>query len=162
MSDNPTRAENIALMVSSPSRLDRFIDPGLPDELLDFRPDLEDVWTIRELLVHLVDADAVLYVRVRRAIAEPGVEGWPLGKTLVEKWHPGLDYSGQSVAEAVEGLQAVRALTVGLVRRIADQDWSGYYTIRPDGQKAYLEDLVRIESSHIDTHLEQIERNERL
>ena len=162
MSDTPTRAENIALLASSPSRLDRFLDTGVSDELLDFRPDLEDAWTIREQLIHLVDADAALYVRIRRAIAEPGSDAWPIGKNLVEKWRPALDYPGGSAADAVRGLKAIRALTVSLLQRIAQRDWSGFFVTRPDGEKASLDDLVRVESTHIDRHLEFIERNERL
>ena len=56
----------------------------------------------------------------------------------------------------------IRALTAALLQRIADRDWSGFYVIRPDGEKTFLEHLVRIESTHIDRHLEFVERNERL
>jgi hypothetical protein len=162
VSDTQSRGENIALLASSPSKLDRFLSLSVSEELLDFRPDLDEAWTIREQLVHLVDADAALYVRVRRAIAEPGSEAWPIGKNLVDKWHPALGYPSESAVDAVKGLQAIRALTAALLQRIADADWSNFYVIRPDGEKAYLEDLVRVESTHIDRHLEFVERNERL
>jgi len=43
----------------------------LPRELWQARPSPDD-WTVHEIAVHLCDSEANSYVRLRKAIAEPG------------------------------------------------------------------------------------------
>ena len=55
------------------SRLKSVVD-GLPEKAIDFVPDLADAWSIRDQIVHLMDAEIRAFVRYRNAILDPGVD----------------------------------------------------------------------------------------
>ena len=45
------------------SRLKEMID-GLPEQVIDFVPDLADAWSIREQIAHLMDAEIRAFVDI--------------------------------------------------------------------------------------------------
>ena len=59
---------------NGPLRIAEFIDHGISDDLLDFRPDIEDAWTIRGHIVHLLDSDVHYYILIRMALTDPGAK----------------------------------------------------------------------------------------
>jgi hypothetical protein len=60
----------------------------LPDEQMD-RTYQQDKWTVREILVHLADAETVLQERIKRVLAEPGKMIWAFDQ---DRWSTSLDY----------------------------------------------------------------------
>ncbi len=68
------------------SRLKKTID-GLPEELIDFVPDLADAWSIREQVAHLMDTEIRAFVRYRNAILDPGVD-LKLGRRRKRQQYP--------------------------------------------------------------------------
>ena len=56
-------------------------------------------WSIRQIVFHLEDAEANSYIRLRRAIAEPGsrVLAYDQGA-----WMKALDYGGRNLDDSIE------------------------------------------------------------
>ena len=160
MDTSMNRKELLEKLQKSVNSLDRFATAGIPSELLNFRPSLEDAWTIQENLVHILDSEMSLYLRIRQAIADPGSEartGIPL-----ESWQEQFDHSEQSVEDSIEAFKRIHSIAYKLLKGIADQDWSTFFVQRPTKERLTLDDILRIVAGHVYSHLELIERNENL
>ncbi len=75
-------------------------------------------WTVRQLLHHIVDADTVLYDRIRRTISNPGQVIWAFDQDL---WARGLDYA----TFPLEVNKAIYKATRAAVIHLAQQHYEG-------------------------------------
>ena len=77
-------------------------------------------WTIHDLLVHLADSEAHGFVRLRKAVAEPGgsVHAWDQ-----EVWPVALNYHDEDPDLAVLLFESFRASSSALYRRLRPEDW---------------------------------------
>ena len=158
-----TRAEYLDLLQASANKLDQFLSPEYADELLNFRPDIEDAWTIKENLVHILDVDVILYLWIRMAIAETGSKVWDIGPMMRGDWNKPVNYSDQPLGDSIEAFKRIRLLIHHLLNNIFDGDWSDFFIIRSNGEKWTLNDMLRILAKHIGNHLDKfINRNEKL
>src|SRR5579862_6757715 len=71
---------------------------------LDFRP--ESKWSVRQIVCHLADAEAVGVMRFRQLIAEenPSMPGWEQ-----EAWASNLDYNKRKISQALEIFRVLRS-----------------------------------------------------
>ena len=133
---------------------------GFSPELIDFRPQLEDAWTIRENLAHLLDSEMSLFMRIRQAVSNPGSD---LAQAYsLEDWKDRFDHTKQSMAETVELYKKVHALACEVLAGLEDRDWSTFFINHIERGKQTLHDSARIISIHGGFHLELVERNEAL
>ena len=154
------RTELLERLRQGSDKLDRFV--VLPEEILKFRPDLEDAWTIKEHVVHMADAELILYSQARLAIAQPGQTGIPLEAFIRGEWNVALSYNEHPLEEMVEAFKQMRFLNHYLLSSMAERDWAGYFILRPNGDKRTLEGMLGVLDSHPDSHAEFIERNMKL
>lgn len=143
----------IEVLAETPDAL-RALVAGHPEELLARRP-RPGVWSPREILGHLIDADWVLGFRARilRAEAEPTLT--PVDQELwVERHGWGKRESG----EILELFAQVRAVTVDFWRSVepAELERQGRHT--GAGIDISLGLLRRIQAGHDLSHREQLER----
>ena len=68
----------------------------MPEKMWQYKPGPAE-WSIHEVLVHLADSEANLYVRARRFIAEPGSKVLSFDNDL---WAKALDYHKQDATGA--------------------------------------------------------------
>lgn len=129
-----------------------------PAALLDFRPG-EDAWTIREHLLHFVDADLNAVVRYRKAVAEPGQ---PIAYYEEELWTKNLGYATQDLAVSLALLKNLRQLTFDHLKSIADQDWTQFAYLHPANGLVNLESWLDTYLGHYQFHKRYIERNQKL
>ncbi len=155
-----SRKELLELLRECPTKLDRFYSSDFPHELMDFRPEVEDAWTIREHLVHVFDAEVGCYIFIRKAIVEPGsATMWYTGAN----WAEPLKYSDQLLdQDTLIALKKVRSLTYEKLKSMEYQDWSEYYVKGSEDEKVDLDFFLKILAPHVDWHLEYIDRNEEL
>ena len=112
-------------------------------------------WSIHEILVHCADSETMAAGRIRTVAIEP----YPL---IVgydqERWARDFDYHELPVETALLTVEAVRAYTVPLLRRLPDVAWAkvGRHT---ESSHYGAEDWLRIYARHLYDHAEQIERN---
>ena len=141
--------------------LDHYVEANASEELLDFRPGIEDAWTIREHLSHMMDVEVVYYVWLRRAIAESGVEVWA-PSAMRSSWLSDLNYAGQNPADIVVAFKAIRKLNFDLLDRVRESDWDKPHVIHPQAGKLSLRKLAQGVAGHIANHRMFLERNEKV
>ena len=131
---------------------------GFSPELFDYRPPIEDAWTIRENLAHLLDSEMSLFLRIRQAVSNPGSE---TSQThTLEEWKDSFDHTGQSMADTIEIYKKIHALAYKVLADLEEKDWDAFYVNHPDRGKQTLAYIAHIISIHGGFHLELIERNE--
>jgi DinB superfamily len=139
------------------SRLKEIID-GLPEQVIDFVPDLADAWSIREQLAHLMDAEIRAFVRYRNAILDPGVE-LKLGGGDVNASNTLLNYNLQNLDDSLEVIRLLRKITVQHVSGMTDEEMARYGIKHPEMGPINLRMVLSIFTQHVDKHLELVRRN---
>lgn len=125
------------------------------DEALSYlRPD-EYAWTANDHLVHLLDAEASAFFRVKTAIAEPG-NAVPLWDE--EKWRAALRYDGQDGRRCLVLAVQLRAIVGELCASMVDRDWSSLYVVHPTKGRLDLAALLEVYRDHVAFHVPYIKR----
>lgn len=126
----------------------------LPSAVLDRRPS-EDRWTIREHLVHLLDADINGISRARKAIAEPGSPIYPYEEEL---WTASLAYRQADLKLIVELFSGLRRFMGDTLRNLVEKDWTALFYLHPKNGKVDLENYLHHYIDHVEFHREYVER----
>jgi hypothetical protein len=111
-------------------------------------------WSVHEVVVHCADSESNSHGRIRTLLCEtdPVVQGYDQ-----DRWAQQLDYHELPLEPALATVEAVRANTVPLLRRLRESDWARVGRHTESG--AYgAEDWLRIYADHLEVHARQIER----
>jgi len=127
---------------------------GLSKEELEYKPAPEK-WSAHEIVVHIADSEANSYVRVRKALAEPG--GMVFGYDQ-DVWTQKLDYSKLNFDDYLELFRLLRKTTYDLIKNLPEEKWQNHYNHSEYGP-AGLEKWLEIYAKHIPGHIAQIKRN---
>lgn len=150
-----TREEKLSLIAAYAAAGDQAKSwAALPGKLLDFRP-RSDAWTIREHLVHLLDADLNGISRARKAIAEPGS---PIYTYEEELWTARLGYSGVDLSLVVATFANLREIMAQTLKGLVDQDWTQYWYNHPVNGRVDLEAFVKGYIDHVEFHRAYVEK----
>ena len=136
-----------------PSRL-RAALATVPGPALKWRPKPGE-WSAHEVVCHCADSETNAYARIRYLTAEPE----PLVLDYNEaQWAVTFDYHAHPLDLALATVEAVRANTAALIRRLPDMAWTrvGRHTV--SGRYA-AEDWLRIYAAHLEDHAAQIDAN---
>ncbi|HLZ55594.1 MAG TPA: DinB family protein [Ktedonosporobacter sp.] len=142
--------EQIHLFEGAPAQINSAIE-GRTDEQLHHRP-APGEWSIHEVVIHLADADALGYWRLRKTIAEPGST---LPLYAEELWAQNLSYQAQSRELALATFAALRASTAALLRSLPASAWE-YQATHPENGIMSIYDLFQMYLEHTQVHLAQI------
>jgi DinB superfamily len=113
-------------------------------------------WSAHEVVCHCADSETNAAMRIRYLLAEenPLIAGY--GQT---EWARQFDYHELPAGTALSTVEAVRAGTVPLLRRLSETDWAktGRHSEMegPFGVEQWLE----VYSEHLEKHSGQILRN---
>ncbi len=137
---------------AGPSRL-RAALAAAPEAARQWRP-APGKWSIHEIVCHCADSEANAYGRIRYVLAErePLVLGYDQ-----DEWTRAFDYHGHPLEPALQTVDAVRANTVALLRRLPEQAWAKEGRHTQSGRYT-AEDWLRIYAEHVEKHSRQIER----
>ena len=124
----------------------------VPRDLWTARPSPDD-WTVPEIVVHLSDSEANSYVRIRKAIAEPG---GAVAAFDEQRWQAALGYHDTDPAEALALFRALRRQTHRLLTSLPDDAWSRA-SEHPEFGTMTVADWLRRWQSHVAEHIAQIE-----
>jgi hypothetical protein len=126
----------------------------IPAAALTWRPAPKQ-WSAHEIIVHCADSETNAHGRLRYLLgeAQPVIQGYDQ-----DRWAVTLDYHALPVEPALATVEAVRANTVPLLRRLTETDWrrvgrhteSGVYSV---------EDWLGIYAEHLEKHARQLARN---
>jgi len=137
-------------------------DPGrrpvsaaaVPAEALTWRPAPRE-WSAHEVAVHCADSETQAAGRIRFLAAEPE----PLVQGYDEaQWAVAFDYHAHPLELALATVDAVRANTTALLRRLPEETWTRVGRHTESGRYG-AEDWLRIYAAHLEDHARQIEAN---
>lgn len=130
---------------------------GLPAEALAHTPaEPADAWPVRDHLVHLLEADMMMWYRARAAVAEPGVTV-PLWDQ--EAWRSRLGYGALEPLACLDLAAAVRASLGAGFRAMVGADWSEYWINHPERGRMSLAQVLALYRDHPGAHMAYIERD---
>jgi len=141
-----------ARFVAGPTLIRQAID-GLDPGTLNRRPPGED-WSIRDIIVHLSDAELWAAVRFRMVVAE---EEPHFAAHDEERWKRRLHYLWRDPEAAVSMFQQVRYGTAELLQQCDRAAW-GRTGIHAERGAMTLEDLLEYYAAHAEEHADQIRR----
>jgi hypothetical protein len=126
----------------------------VPREALTWRP-APNNWSAHEIVVHCADSETNAHARLRFLLAEqtPVIQGYDQ-----DRWAHALDYHSLPLEPALATVEAVRANTVPILRRMTEPDWRRIGQHTESGPYA-AEDWLAIYAEHLEKHARQIERN---
>lgn len=137
---------------AGPARL-RAALQAAPEAARQWRPG-PGKWSIHEIVCHCADAEANAHGRIRYVLCErePLVVGYDQ-----DAWASALDYHNHPLEAALSTVDAVRANTVALLRRLPEEAWTreGRHT---DTGRYTAEDWLVAYAEHVEKHSRQIER----
>ncbi|HWZ34447.1 MAG TPA: DinB family protein [Bryobacteraceae bacterium] len=118
---------------------------------LDFKPDGK--WSVRQLVCHLADTEAVGVMRFRQLIAEdnPTLAAWDQ-----EAWASKLDYDKRKISQALEIFRVLRSANFDLLKNQPETAFARQGTHTKRGPLS-LKDMLRIYAEHIENHVKQIQ-----
>lgn len=146
----PTNQELIARYEQTITVLDEAIE-GITPADLDRAP-APGKWTIRQILIHLADADIVLAGRIRAVAGEPDSRMPAFDQ---DKWAANMPYSKLPVEASLAVVRAVRTATTALLRTLPEEAWSRTGVHEQRGVLS-LKDVVETAAKHGESHVRQI------
>jgi len=146
------RDRRIEQYATAPSRL-RDILAGVPAEATKWRPEPNE-FSVHEIVCHCADSEANAYSRIRYLLTEekPVIVGYD-----PDTWARELDYANHPLDAALATVEAVRANTAPILRRLPEEAWEKEGTHTESGRYTGA-DWLRVYSEHLEEHIEQINR----
>jgi hypothetical protein len=146
------RATLIARYADGPRRL-RAALATVPEAARQWRPRPGE-WSAHEVIVHCADSEtqAASRIRVLTSEREPLILGYDEAQ-----WARDFDYHAHPLDLALATVEAVRANTAALLRRLPDAAWSKVGRHTESGR--YDADWLGIYAEHLENHARQIEAN---
>jgi hypothetical protein len=153
--DDP--ATILARYADGPTQLEAAIT-DLTDTELDLAQ-TADSWTIRQIVHHLVDGDALWQVCIKAALGNsPGIFSlrwyWYVPQDI---WAESWNYAGRAIEPSLALFHANRRHVVQLIQQIPDA-WERYIVVQwPNSQKQCTAgDIIEMQTGHAIAHIEDI------
>ena len=126
---------------------------GAAGSELDFKP-APNTWSVRQIVCHLADSEAVGVMRIRQIAAEenPTLQGFN-----GELWADHLDYQRRKISQALETFRKLRTENHELLKSLPEAAFSRMGNHTESGPLSLL-DLVRGNAEHVEEHVQQIQR----
>lgn len=144
--------ETLALYMQAPREL-QSIMVELREEELDLSQTAGG-WTIRQIVHHLVDADAMQLPRIKMALAEPG-RTWVSNAYSPQGWSDSVDYARITVGASVNLFVAIREHVVELLQHLPPEAWERY-TVNAHGERTDVGSSIGMLASHALEHVDEI------
>ncbi|MBC8444804.1 MAG: DinB family protein [Chloroflexi bacterium] len=151
-----TEEEVLAAYEAGPDDLEDALE-GLDDADLDLAR-APNKWTVRQIVHHIVDGDAIWDVCLKAAIGNPGCT-YSMGWYDQDPWAEALDYARREIPSALAVLRANRRHIVRLLRHLPDV-WERRLLVTwphlPEGRELSVHDILCIQTVHVPWHVDQI------
>lgn len=126
----------------------------VPEQARKWRPG-PGKWSVHEVICHCADSETNAYARIRFLVAEdsPSIQGYDQ-----DRWAQVFDYHSLPLEPALATVDAVRASTAALLRRLPAAAWTREGTHSQSGRYT-AETWLDSYAGHLEKHSRQIERN---
>src|ERR1700724_2385538 len=113
-----------------------------------------DKCSVRQIVCHLADSEAVGVMRIRQIAAEdnPTLQGFN-----GELWADHLDYDRRKISQALETFRKLRTENHELLKAMPEDVFSRSGNHTESGRLTLL-DLVKGNAEHVEEHVQQIQR----
>lgn len=147
------RDERIRRYEQGPAKLKAALG-RVPPEAMKWRP-AEGKWSVHEVVCHCGDAETNAALRLRFLVGEENavIVGYDQ-----ERWAKAFNYQSAPLAPALATVEAVRANTAALLRRLPEAAWSAVGKHTESGRYT-TDDWLNIYAEHLEKHSGQIDRN---
>lgn len=150
----------IALYLDGPRLIEQALS-GLSAEELDAAPDAEN-WTIRQIVHHLADGDAIWAMAVRTALmgGEPIFDlSWYFTLSQIQ-WSRNWAYASREIRPALDLLAASRRLIVELVQAVPEAWDCAVWVPWPNQEPGCISvgEILAMQGRHVCGHVEEIRR----
>ena len=154
MALDPVERENLIRQYSEGPARFRAALAKVPGQARKWRPAPQE-WSVHEVVCHCADSETNAAARIRYLVSEN--DAVILGYDE-NAWAVTLDYHSHPLEPALAVIEAVRANTVALLRRLPENAWSreGRHT---ESGRYSAEDWLRTYAEHLEEHARQIENN---
>jgi uncharacterized damage-inducible protein DinB len=158
MSINPeaaSHADILALYERAPAELEATVATLSPEALDLAQP---GHWTMRQIVHHIVDGDALWAGTTKAALAKSGTayeHEWYTGNDEMEV---ALDYAHRPIEPALALFRASRAYLSQAIRHLPDA-WARFVVFQHSdqaGENVTVEDMLRGQAAHALEHIEEI------
>jgi catechol 2,3-dioxygenase-like lactoylglutathione lyase family enzyme len=153
-----TPHETLELYMQAPQELQSLLE-GLTEQELDLLK-APGGWTVRQIVHHLADADAIQLARIKVALAEPG-RVWVSNAYSPQGWSDSVGHSRLAVQPSVDLFRAVREHVAELLRHLPPDAWERY-TLNAGGEKTTVGRTIGLLAAHALEHLDDIAEIRRL
>jgi uncharacterized damage-inducible protein DinB len=126
---------------------------GVTEEELMFKQ-APDQWSIKEIVIHLCDAEVVAVHRIKKVISEPNPQLLAFDQ---DRWSSRLTYQEQDHELQMEIFRLLRLSLIPVLSKLASEDWSRSSMHNENGAMT-LQEIVEHFVNHTDQHLQQIDR----
>ena len=109
-------------------------------------------WNIKQLLNHIVDAETVMYDRIRRVISKPNQAIWGFDQ---DAWATGLDYNQFPLEINKDLFQSVRTAIIYLAEQYYESLGSNRFVHSETGVRTLKDEFDKV-VWHNEHHLNQI------
>ena len=153
MMNSEERTKLIQQYADGPRRL-RAAWEAVPPDARQWRPAVGE-WSAHEVVVHCADSETQAAARIRMLVMQPDpvIQGYDEAA-----WARDLDYHVHPTDVSLDTVDAVRAHTAVLLRRLPDSAWAKVGRHTQMGHYA-AEDWLKIYAEHLEDHARQIEAN---
>ncbi len=124
---------------------------GVSAEALDRVP-APGKWTIRQIAIHVADAEIMATARIRAIAGDPGSR---LAAFDQEHWAANMLYQRLPVEPAIAVVRALRQSTIVLLRTLPESAWARTGVHEERGELS-LQQLVALVADHAENHARQI------
>jgi DinB family protein len=147
------RTKLIEQYADGPRRLRAAWD-AVPADARQWRPVVGE-WSAHEVVVHCADSETQAAGRIRLLVMDPDpvIQGYDEAA-----WARELDYHAHPTDVGLATVDAVRAHTAVLLRRLPEAAWAKVGRHTQMGRYA-AEDWLKIYAQHLEDHARQIEAN---
>ncbi len=147
------RVKRIDQYAQGPERLRQAL-ARVPDAMVKWRP-APGKWSVHEVVCHCADSEVNAYARLRYLLAErePVIVGYDQ-----DEWARQFDYHALPLEPSLAVVEAVRAATASLLKRLADDAWTKRGRHTESGEYS-VDGWLKIYADHLEGHARQIDRN---
>ena len=164
MSTSPMTPDDILEAYAlAPVHLDEVL-ADLPQSALDLTRS-NDTWTIREIVHHMIDADAMVTAIMMAGLGSSGCTFDQTWYPTDNSWATTLAYAQRPLEPALALFHATHRSTEHLLRVLPDA-WERYVIFRwerdPEGAKITVGNLVHSRVHHAQHHIAQIQQTKQI
>ena len=110
-------------------------------------------WSVRQIVCHVADTEAVWVMRFRQVIAE---ENPTMPAFDQNAWATALDYHRRKISQALEQFRVLRSENSELLKEVPEEAFSRTGTHAKRGPMSLLE-MLTLSAEHVEKHVRQIQ-----